>query len=119
MGKNRAKTPLVSKEQVKVDLKLMRAKIGAYAVRRLRQGKAVVHVWRGSSPHNRYVQNVDENRGHGFLWHSDGWGDFPTPWNAFELVSESKDRIAGHWLHSDGGKPFKSTYVLKKEYRLK
>lgn len=114
MGRYQSKTTSVNE-----DLKRMRAKIGAYAVRRLRQGKAVVHVWRGTSPHNRWVQNADERRGHGMLWHSDGWGDFPTPWNAFELLSESNDRVASHWIHNDGGHPFQSTYVLKKEYRLK
>lgn len=105
--------------QIEKDLKKMRKKIGVYAVRRLREGKAVVHIWRGSSPHNCWVQNADPHRGDSHIWHSDGWGDRPTPWRAFELVGESKERITHSLVHREGGQPFYSTYVLKKEYRIK
>lgn len=106
-----------SKQQVEADLKDLRKQIGRYAFDRLRAGKAVIHVWRRSSPHNKWIQNADENRGDSMLWHSEGWGDFPGVLRMYDLVDESGNIITSHWLHSDGGKPDHSIYALKKEYR--
>ncbi len=105
----------MDREQVEKDLKELRKQVGAYAVRRLRLGKARVHYWRGSTPHNCWVQG---HPARAWLWHSDGW-DWPGKRTMFELASESNDKVAHSLLHRDGGHAFESVYVLKPEYRLK
>lgn len=107
----------MTKGEIEKDLKDLRKKIGRYAVQRLREGKAVMHIWRRSSPHNRWIQNVDEHRGHQNLWHSDGWGDFPGSMRMYDLIDNSGSVIAQHWIHGDGGMPDHSVFALKKEYR--
>ena len=103
--------------RIEENIKQLRKQIGAYAVRRLRMGKASVHYWRGSTPHNCWVQGHPPRR-QCWLWHSDGW-DWPGRRDMYELVGESNDRVKHSLLHRDGGHPFESVYVLKPEYRIK
>lgn len=93
----------------------LRQHIGPYAVKRLREGKALLHCWRGSSPHNWYVESCNGRGSH--LWHSSDWGDVPDR-SMFQLEQESQNKIACSLIHRDGGKPFRSTYVLRSEYML-
>jgi len=117
MKKKRHSPPPVPREPPPVDvvLKQLKAKIGRYALQRLRLGKATFRVWRGSTPHNHWVEGTARMS---YLWHSDDDDRGPSLWPAFQLLEESKDRIAHHWVHGDGGQPYLSVYVLKPEYRL-
>lgn len=98
---------------VKEILEELRGKLPRYALQRLRAGKATFNVWRGTTPWNRWVEGPRGAQ----LWHS-GDDERGPSLLAFELLEESKDRVAHHWIHGDGGQPFHSTYVLKPEYRL-
>ncbi len=59
--------------------------IGYNATRWMIERDAVFHVWRNSSPHNRWV--APRTNEHNYIWHSDGWGDCP-PLKAFCGVSD-------------------------------
>ena len=103
-----------SLDLINANLTKLRKHVGKYAVARLREGKATLNCWRGSSPHNWYIESINGRSSH--LWHSEGWGDRPDL-KMFKLFEESKDKISYHFIHSDGGKPFHSIYVLQPEYR--
>lgn len=105
--------PLTAKQVAEALCKL-RKRLGPYAVRRLREGKAFLYVWRGSSPHNWYIES--HGRSGSYLWHSDGWGDRPDL-SMFQRVSDSGERIAHSFVHNEGGSPFKSVFALKPEFR--
>lgn len=100
-------------ERIKM-LKDLRKKVGAYAVLRLRKGKAKLVCYRGTTPYNWWIES--ENGRGSFLWHSKGAGDRPDL-SLFDRVEDSEEKIASSFLHGDGGRPFLSTYVLKSEYR--
>lgn len=102
----------VAPPDVRQRLRKLRDLIGPYAVRRLREGKVFLFVWRCSTPHNYWVSR---NRSAGrHLWHSSD-RDYPDM-GMFELVGESERRIGHHWIHGDGGRPESSTYRLRKEF---
>lgn len=92
----------------------LRKLVGRYAVDRLRQGKAVLNCWRGSSPHNWFITSERSRTGH--LWHV-GEDRRKPELDMFELVSNSKERIPHSWVHREGGSPYQSIYRLKSEYR--
>lgn len=96
--------------EIKKNLRALQLTVGRYAYEQLRSGKASVHLWRGSTPHNCWVESKSGNT----LWHSSDY-DRP-PMKMFEIVTESKERINHSWIHSDGGHPFESIYSLKPEY---
>jgi hypothetical protein len=99
------------------DLTELRQLFGRYAFQRLREGKATLTIWRGSSPHNYFIESKKSRSG--FLWHADTERPRVLPnMEMFELVSESNDKIAYSNIHYDGGKSYTSDYVLKKEYRI-
>ncbi len=100
-------------KDVKETLKDMRKCFGAYAVRRLRLGKATLMLWRGSSPSNIWV----EGRTGKWLWHSSD-DDRGVSLSSFEVVKESDDKITPSAVHSQGGQPFLTVYKLKPAYML-
>ncbi len=98
---------------MKDQLSKLKNRVGLKAFAALRRG-AILHCWRCSSPHNWWV----ENRKGDMLWHSDGWGDRPDI-SMFLVKQHSGRLIASSWIHSDGGRPESSEYVLKPEFLVR
>lgn len=93
-------------------LRELRRLVGAYAVRLLRKGKALLHVCRCTTPHNVWIAPV--SRDHVHLWHSSDRG-YPR-FSMFELVMESDSSVSHSFLHRDGGRSEHSVYALRKEF---
>lgn len=99
-------------EQDRKAMRELRKLVGNYAYRRLQMGKATLQQWRGSTPHNWFVQSSTGN----MLWHRNEYGPIPNR-SLFRLASETKEKIAPSFVHSAGGLSFGSTYVLRDDLR--
>jgi hypothetical protein len=98
------------------EMRRLRDKVGTYAYRRLREGKASLHCWRGSSPWNWWVAANKGGQSH--VWHSDAeTGNGRPSLDLFDRVDDSKEKIPHSPVHREGGLSFSSRYVLKPEYR--
>lgn len=82
--------------------------VGGRAVRALR-GRALLHIWRRTTPHNWWIQGP---RG-GMYWHSGEPRRLP-PLNLFELVHQSPEVIPPYLFGAgDVGMSELSTYRLR------
>ncbi len=92
--------------------------IGKKALRSLRERRAVLKIWRGTSPFNWFVENAQMFKG--YLWHSIE-GEKKPNLNLFEEVPSGYDEIIKtgfSWVQGEGN-PYLSSYALKEEYLLK
>lgn len=99
------------KKSVEGRLEELRKHIGGWALRALRNGTAKLQLWRGSSPHNWWVETDKGN----VLWHSNESGDHPDL-AMFTLDSQSEKRVPPSILHRDGGLPYQASYALRPEF---
>lgn len=106
-------TSSISQPDPALLLKRLRDHVGRYAYEQLRLGRATLHRWRGTSPHNWWVAGIRGAQ----LWHNDSttWGDVP-PLALFQLLSESRERVPHHVLHRDGAMAFETVYCLRPEF---
>lgn len=88
----------------------LRNLIGSQALRRLKAGKAVLKIWRQSSPHNWFVEGP---RG-AMYWHSEEPPRQLPDLSLFQKIEDSKQRIVQYW-GSDSGSHSMSIYAYKGE----
>ena len=90
--------------------------IGSKAAVALLEKKAVLNIWRNSSPHNWWVSKAKRDDGN-YLWHSsDDYSTRDTPsLEVFKNIrNEGTVSYGGHWRFrsSDEGMPEESSYVI-------
>lgn len=96
------------------DQQYLKKMIGEKGYRALREGRAVLRIWRNSSPHNWWVES---KRGI-MYWHSSSEDFIRPPLSLFVKVEDSKDKVIQYW-GSDSGMPQESTYLLREVHHGK
>lgn len=101
----------------KQDLKELFEIVGTKAAVALLEKKAVLNIWRNSSPHNWWVSKSKQDTGD-YLWHSsDDHSIRETPsLDIFENVhNEGTVNYGSHWRFRsyDQGMPEESSYMIK------
>lgn len=85
--------------------------VGKEAFSALRSGKAVLIIWRRSSPHNWYIEEIHSKK---TLWHSgEEYPRMLPNLSLFELVFYSHKKIPNYPFGTDCGKSEQSVYKLK------
>ena len=86
---------------------------GPEAFKLLLEKKAVLKIWRRTTPYNYWVEKKGGKPGD-YIYHSSEWGR--PNMNCFIDIEDSPNLIGYSWLHSDGGKSEESTYRLNNDY---